>query len=49
MCPLCIGSALLALTGAGSAGGLAVFVARAGNPITELSIAYSGSGTGDDG
>jgi hypothetical protein len=28
MCPLCIGSALLALTGAGSAGGLAVIVAR---------------------
>jgi len=29
MCPLCIGSALLVLTGAGSAGGLAVIVARA--------------------
>ena len=29
MCPLCIGSALLALTGAGSAGGLALIVARA--------------------
>jgi hypothetical protein len=28
MCPLCVGSALLALTGAGSAGGLAVIVAR---------------------
>ena len=29
MCPLCIGSAFLVLTGAGSAGGLAVIVARA--------------------
>ena len=29
MCPLCIGSVLLVLTGAGSAGGLAVIVARA--------------------
>ena len=29
MCPLCVGSALLALTGAGSAGGLALLGARA--------------------
>jgi len=28
MCPLCIGSALLAVTGASSAGGLAVIAAR---------------------
>lgn len=29
MCPLCIGSALLVLTGVSSAGGLAVIMARA--------------------
>jgi hypothetical protein len=29
MCPVCIGSALLVVTGASSAGGLAVIVARA--------------------
>jgi hypothetical protein len=29
MCPLCVGSALLALTGAGSASGLALIGARA--------------------
>jgi len=34
MCPLCIGSALLVLTGAGSAGGLAVIVARAAGAST---------------
>ena len=34
MCPLCIGSALLVLTGVGSAGGLAVMVARAAGAST---------------
>ena len=34
MCPLCIGSAFLVLTGAGSAGGLAVIVARAAGART---------------
>src|SRR5262245_23752120 len=34
MCPLCIGSALLVLTGVGSAGGLAVIVARAAGAST---------------
>jgi hypothetical protein len=33
MCPLCIGSALLVLTGAGSAGGLALIVARATSTV----------------
>jgi len=34
MRPLCIGSALLVLTGAGSAGGLAVIMARAAGAST---------------
>jgi hypothetical protein len=34
MCPFCIGSAVLALTSAGSAGGLAIIVARVAGAST---------------
>ena len=43
MCPLCIGSALLAVSGAGSAGGLALIAARvlgAGGPRHARSLGH---------
>ena len=42
MCPLCIGSALLVLTGAGSAGGLAAVIACAAKRRTRPQAQDSG-------
>lgn len=51
MCPLCIGSALLALGGASSAGGLALIAARvanAGNPKHPGDLRRPGNSSAQD-